>query len=215
MWSLLQARPAAGVAPPLNRSALSQTPCLLLLRRKGSPSVRARCRRHRRAKGARQPARDLPPPRQRIGTVLGPRMWWWPCNTHQWATAPTGQRSGGRCGIGAAGLVPLSPMSRQPSFASPAPNPPLSTRVTDLWAARLGLCDQLRWVVTVYSTLLSDNLGLKHSNIEFVILRSPRHVCSRTTVCSPSSCSLPPLNRVPDSPSNPSSQHLQNLKYRT
>ena len=67
--------------------------------------------------------------------------------------------------------------------------------MTDLWVARLRLWDQLRWVVTVNSTLLShgDNLGLKHFNFEFIILRSPRKECSRTTVCSPSSCSLPPL----------------------
>ena len=89
------------------------------------------------------------------------------------------------------------------------------THVSELWVACLRLWDQLRWVVTVNSTLLSDNLGLKHFNFKFVILRSPRQECSRTTVCSPSSGSLPPLNRVPNSPRNPSSQHLQNLKYRT
>ena len=89
--------------------------------------------------------------------------------------------------------------------------------VTDLWVARLRLWDQLRWVMTVNSTLLSDKPGLKHFNFEFVILHSPRHwhEYSRTTVCSPSSGSLPPLNRVLDSPRNPSSQHIQNLKNRT
>ena len=50
----------------------------------------------------------------------------------------------------------------------------LPTHVTDLWVARLRLWDQLRWAVTVNSTLLSDNLGLKHFDFEFVILCSPR-----------------------------------------
>ena len=55
-----------------------------------------------------------------------------------------------------------------------------STHVSELWVAHLRLWDQLRWVVTVNSRLLSDNLGLKHFNFKFVILRSPRQECSRT-----------------------------------
>ena len=54
------------------------------------------------------------------------------------------------------------------------------THVSELLVARLRLLDQLRWVVTMNSTLLSDNLGLKHFNFKFVILHSPRQECSRT-----------------------------------
>ena len=45
-----------------------------------------------------------------------------------------------------------------------------STHVSELLVARLRLLDQLRWVVTMNSTLLSDNLGLKHFNFKFVLL---------------------------------------------
>ena len=87
---------------------------------------------------------------------------------------------------------------------------PARGRVQRLW-----LWGQLGGMLAVNGTELSDNLVFKWCNFEFVILHNPLQECSRTMVCSASSGSLPPLNRVLDSPRNPLSQHLQNLKYWT
>ena len=42
----------------------------------------------------------------------------------------------------------------------------LITHVTDLWVLRLRLWDLLRWMLAANSTVLSDDLGLKHFNAQ-------------------------------------------------
>ena len=58
------------------------------------------------------------------------------------------------------------------------------------------------------STKLSDSLGLKCFDFEFVILHNSRQECSRTMVCIPSSDSLPTINRVPIESISPESEVL-------
>ena len=72
----------------------------------------------------------------------------------------------------------------------------------------LRLWDHLcRWLA-VNNTELSHKLVSKRCNFKFAFLHNPRQECSMMMVCSPSPGSFPPLNRVPVSPINPSSQHL-------